>query len=145
MPIADGRWLREYHWQRERLWRWWTGLLHPVARKWGTEGQAIQAWVFDTWHRSGRLDILIDPQARILQWVRREALVRLWDQAAANPLAGVPLLGLATIEIMVRRLEASAGEPRAQGNSTAGQVVFEPVASERLTPRDCRMVGSGLT
>ena len=105
LPIAEDRWLREYCWQREKLHRWWVGRRHPWTRCWGTGGRAIRAWTFETWRRSGRLDDLVADDARVLNWVRRTPLQRLWDHARSDPLRAGPLLSLATIEFMVRRLE----------------------------------------
>lgn len=114
LPIAAGFWRREICWQREKLYRWWAGRRYPVLRRWGADGQAIRAWTFQTWRASGELDMLMAPDARILAWVRCEALRDLWTQATADPLQGGPLLGLATIEVMVRWLEDQSHQRRTQ-------------------------------
>ena len=106
LPITENRWLRQYHWQREKVYRWWLARRFPRVRQWGTGGRAMRAWTFDTWRRTGGLDLLTDPDARVLNWVERERLLNLWDQAPGDPAQVGPLLSLATIEIMVRRLEA---------------------------------------
>jgi hypothetical protein len=121
LPIAEDRWLRQYWWQREKLHRWWISWRHPWARNWGTGGRAIRAWTFDTWRRRGGLDVLISPDARVLNWVEREALLELWDRATREPLQAGPLLNLATIEIMVRSLERL---PAGMGPTRVDQLRF---------------------
>jgi len=111
LPITAGRWLREYHWQRERLWRWWIGYRYPITRKWGTDGHATQAWTFDTWRRSGTMNALLEPDARVLEWVRRDKLMALWDVATADPVKGPPVMALATLETIVRYLQELAVRP----------------------------------
>ncbi|MEP0844389.1 MAG: hypothetical protein HRF43_16950 [Phycisphaerae bacterium] len=106
MPVSAGRWLREYHWYREKLYRWWAGRRYPYFRRWGPAGNAIRGWTFETLLQSGSLNVLLADDARIRSWVRREALLDLWSAAAIDPLQGMPLLGLFTVEIMVRRLES---------------------------------------
>ena len=41
-----------------------------------------------------------------LNWVKRDRLLTLWNRAIENSLEAVPVLTLATIELMVRRLES---------------------------------------
>jgi hypothetical protein len=106
LPIAEDHWLREYCWQKEKVHRWWVRRRHPRARRWGLDGQAVRAWGFDIWRRSGALDVLIAPDARVLNWVKRDRLLALWNRAITNPLESVPVLTLATIELMIRWLEA---------------------------------------
>lgn len=129
MPIATDRWVREYCWQRERLSRWWNGWRYPLMARRGAEGTAIRCWTFETWQASGGLDMLRDPQARVLRWVRREALQDLWRRATRESPQGVPLLGMATIECMARWLEA-AGPLCRQGT------VVRRVRFEQTSPRD---------
>lgn len=106
LPIAEDRWLREYCWQKEKVHRWWAQRRYPQARLWGMDGHAVRAWGFDIWRRSGALDVLIAPDARVLNWVRRDRLLALWNRAIANPRESAPVLTLATIELTIRRLEA---------------------------------------
>jgi hypothetical protein len=68
---------------------------------------ALRAWALDVWRSSGRLDTLINPNARVLNWVRRETLLRSWQAADSDPVHAQLLLGLATIEIFVRSMEQS--------------------------------------
>ena len=106
LPIAEDRWWREYCWQKEKVHRWWAQRRYGQARRWGLDGQAVRAWGFDIWRRSGALDALIAPDARLLQWVKRDRLLALWNRAIVNPRESAPVLTLATIELTIRRLEA---------------------------------------
>ncbi|HPD30799.1 MAG TPA: asparagine synthase-related protein [Phycisphaerae bacterium] len=131
LPVSGNRWLREYCWQKERLHRWWTGLGHPWTRKWGTGGNAGRAWAFATWRATGGLDVLTSANARILNWVRRDRLMEVWEQAVRDPLECGPVMALATAEIMIRHLERI--RPGFRGVSP-GQVQF--VMME--TPASCK-------
>lgn len=134
LPISENRWLREYCWQKEKIHRWWTGLRYPWTRRWGTGGYAGRAWTFESWRRAGRLDVLTAPNARVLNWVRREKLVELWEHASRDPLECGPVMALATAEIMIRHLERI--RPGFRGAS-AGQVKFiamETREARRLEP-----------
>lgn len=111
LPISTDRLQREYAWQLDRAHRLYASLRFPMARRWGTSSAALRAWAFDVWKRSGRLDVLIDPSARILNWTRRDAVMELWASADASPKPAVPLLTLATIEVMCRWLETQSGRP----------------------------------
>jgi hypothetical protein len=106
LPIAEDRLLREYCWQKEKLHRRWTHWRYPWTRTWGMDGIAVRAWGFDLWRRSGALDVLIAPDARVLKWVKRDRLLAMWNRAIEMPREAVPVLTLATIELMVRRLES---------------------------------------
>jgi hypothetical protein len=120
LPIAGGRWAREYYWQREKLYRWYLRRRYPWTRRFGAGSKAIRAWVFETWRQSGALDVLTEPDARVLNWVRREPLMRLWELGVNDPLKAEPLLTLATLEMTVRRLERLATvrlEPEADRRS----------------------------
>jgi len=148
LPIAESRWLREYFWQREKLHRWWAGLRYPWTRTWGTGGHAIRAWTLETWRSGGGLDVLTEPNARVLNWVERRPLLALWDQATRDPpVAGPlldrasPLLNLATIETMVRWLERL---PAGMSPARADRVRFRsfvPVRSGQ-TDKTARLVRS---
>jgi hypothetical protein len=105
LPISGNRWLREYCWQKEKLHRLWTGWRHPWTHQLGTNGHAIRAWTFATWQAGGGLNLLLAPNARVLDWVVRDALTNLWQRAVRDPLEAGPILSLATIEIMIRHLE----------------------------------------
>lgn len=122
LPVADDRWLREYCWQKEKIHRWCTGLRHPWTRRWGTGGYAGRAWTFAVWRATGGLDVLTAPNARVLNWVRRESLITAWDQAVRDPLECGPVMALATAEIMIRHLERI--RPGFRGVS-AGRVKFD--------------------
>ncbi|MDM8005979.1 MAG: asparagine synthase-related protein [Phycisphaerae bacterium] len=121
LPISESWWLREYCWQKEKMHRWWTGLRHPWTRKWGTGGNAGRAWTFATWRATGGLDVLTTTNARVLNWVRRDRLMELWEQAVRDPLECGPVMALATAEIMIRHLERI--RPGFRGISP-GQVQF---------------------
>lgn len=138
LPVAESLWLREYCWQKERIHRWWTGLWHPWTRKWGTGGHAGRAWTFATWWATGAMDVLTAPNARVLNWVRREALTALWEQAVRDPLECGPVMALATAEIMIRHLERI--RPGFRGAS-AGQVQF--VVMMNPAPREPQPVLAG--
>jgi len=114
LPISDDWLWREYCWQREKISRWWTHRRHPWTRAWGISGSALRAWTFHHWQKSGALDVLIQKDARILEWIDRSALLKNWQQALKNPLQGSMLLNLATAEIMIRRLEKLEPIPSAQ-------------------------------
>ncbi|MGQ9650477.1 MAG: asparagine synthase-related protein [Phycisphaerae bacterium] len=133
LPISESRWLREYCWQKERLHCWWTGLRHPWTRKWGTGGNAGRAWTFAAWRAAGGLDVLTTANARVLNWVRRDRLMKLWEQAVRDPLECGPVMALATAEIMIRHLERI--RPGFRGVSP-GQVRF--TAIEAPSPREAR-------
>ncbi len=109
LPIGGGNLRREFHWQYAKAHAVWVGLLYPWTRTWGTSSAAIRAWTFDTWRRAGDLDILMCPDARVLEWVRPAALRELWDRSVRDPLQAEPLLTLATLETMIRWLEQSSG------------------------------------
>jgi len=109
LPLSDNHFLREYYWQKEKLHRWWTKKRHPWTRKWGIGGAALHARTFEVWRECGELNMLIAPDARILNWVDGNVLKQLWNRAEHDPNQAGPLLTLTTIEIMVRYLEQFAG------------------------------------
>ena len=84
------------------------------------------------------MDVLTAPNARVLNWVRREALMALWEQASRDPLECGPVMALATAEIMIRHLERV--RPGFRGAS-AGQVKF--VVMETPAPREPEPVLAG--
>jgi hypothetical protein len=131
MPIGADRWRREYCWQKEKLWRRWVRLRYPWTRRWGTTWSGLQAWTFDEWRRSGRLDSLAGGDARVCNWVRRVELLDCWNRLERDPLQCNRLFGLATIEIMVRWLEDRAGR-RFLNDRQASSIAFEelPVAAK---------------
>lgn len=139
MPVAGGRWLREYCWQKEKIYRWWIGLRHPWTRRWGTGGYAGRAWTFAVWRKAGGLDVLTAPTARVLNWVAREPLIALWERAARDPLECGPVLALATAEIMIRRLERVRPGFRGASAAMVGFTVMETPA-----PHEPRPVPAGL-
>lgn len=125
LPPSDDPWLREVCWQREKLHRAWVGLRHRWTRRWGTGGRAVGAWTFDAWRRSGGLDMLREDGARVLEWVEPEALKDLWRRAVQNPLEAGPLMSLATLEVMIRRLEQ---QRREEASVRCRRVTFRTVA-----------------
>ena len=68
--------------------------------------RALRAWALDVWDRSGRLDVLRDGDARVLNWVRREALLSLMHRARADARAAEQVLTIATLEVTCRHLES---------------------------------------
>lgn len=123
MPIASGRWLREYHWQREKLYRMWAGRHHPALRRWGPAGDSIRGWTFQTLLAQGAFEPMLDDRARVYEWVRRDAVMGLWSKAITDPLTAMPLMGLLTVETMVRWLES---------HSTSATVDPEAIHFERI-------------
>jgi len=105
LPIARGRLLREWCWQRERIHRLWAGWRWPATRRWGMSARFVQAQLFEAWRRDGDLARIASPDARVRAWVRPERLDSLWRQAVADPGTSAILLTLGTIETMVRALE----------------------------------------
>lgn len=105
LPIAQDRLLREYCWQREKIHRWWTYRRYPKTRAWGLAGEFLTAWLFENWRQTSNMGGMLDSDARILEWVRPEALSRLWSAAESDPRQAAPLLTLATIETMLRQME----------------------------------------
>jgi len=105
LPISESRLLREYFWQREKLYRFWAARRYPQTRTWGPGGRWNMAWIFNTWRQAGDLSLITEPDARVLNWVARPAMKILWRQALQDPSQATPLLALGTIETMVRFLE----------------------------------------
>jgi hypothetical protein len=69
------------------------------------DGQAVRAWTFHHWRNTGRMDVLLERDARLLHWLRPEAIRRVWDRALDDPLETSPVLLLATLEIALRSLD----------------------------------------
>ena len=107
LPISDSRWLREYCWQREKLYRLWSRVRYPQTRRWGTGGDYLTMWVFDNWRKGGDLQRLLEPDARVLNWLDRDRLLAAWQQAADDPNLAWIVMTAGTIETMVRWLERS--------------------------------------
>ena len=121
-PIAEGRLLREYCWQRDKIHRWRAHRRYPKTRAWGMAGEYLTAWLFETWRQSGDLNGILDAKARVLEWVRPEGVNRLRTVAESDPRQAAPLLTLATIETMIRRLEqlpSLAGQSSRNTDATA--------------------------
>jgi hypothetical protein len=129
LPVSTNRFWREYHWQMGKLRRRLIERHYPWTQAWGSGNAAIRAWVFDVWRRSGGLDILLDRRARVLEWVRRDALRQLWQRAVANPLEAQPILTLATLEVMLRWLDGLAG--RSFEASASSQLLWSRPQSMR--------------
>jgi hypothetical protein len=127
LPIATHRWLREYHWQREKLYRRWIGWRHHWPDGWGLTGPAVRAWTFETWRRSGALEVLLCASARVLEYVRREALLDLWSATVREPLTANTILGLATAEFMIRWLQEL---PAARSPARGENVRFQQIGSD---------------
>ncbi len=106
LPVAADRWLREYHWQREKLHRLWSWTRHREVRRFRSTGHLMAAWLFDTWARRGDLGLILDSNARVRPYVERDVLLNLWPRAWRDPQATRPLLTLGTLEIMLRELES---------------------------------------
>lgn len=135
LPVAANRLLREYYWQMDRLHRWYARARYSVARRHGTSSAALRSWALDVWRRSGRLDILREPTARILEWVRRESLLDLWRRSAADARSAEQVLTLATLEVMIRRLESQPAsqevEPQRRSERT-GETIGTSQASSHF-------------
>jgi len=104
--ISENRLLREYHWQREKLYRLWAAHRYPQTANYGLGGKWTTAWIFNTWRQAGDLSLITEPDARVLNWVAKPRLQAFWEQALRDPTKAVPLLSLGTIEAMVRYLES---------------------------------------
>jgi hypothetical protein len=118
LPLTDDWLWREYCWQREKMYRWCVQRRHPWTREWGISGTAMRAWTFHHWQKSGALDMLTRKDARILEWVDRDALMDVWHLGRQNPLKGTQLLDLATVETMIRWLEEIKPLPSAQASQS---------------------------
>jgi hypothetical protein len=105
LPISDGRWLREYCWQREKLQRLWSRVRYPQTRRWQAWIDHLTMWIFDNWRQGGDLQLLLEPDARILNWVDRTQLFHLWSLASYQPSLAWIMMTAGTIETMVRWLE----------------------------------------
>jgi hypothetical protein len=105
MPIDEDRWLREKIWQREKLFRFYSAIRYPAARRWGMDSQTVRAWTFHHWQRTGRLNVLLERDARVLNWVRPDAVRDAWERSLRQPRESSPILLLATIEIALRSLD----------------------------------------
>jgi len=130
LPITKNRLLREYCWQAEKLYRFRAGRRYPQTRRWGLGGAFKTACVFEPWHNAGNLGLILEPGARVLNWVAGPALKTLWQIVLQDPSQATPLLALKTIETMVRFLERLAplhepelGNVSAQMRSETGVVV----------------------
>ncbi|HSW45207.1 MAG TPA: asparagine synthase-related protein [Phycisphaerae bacterium] len=106
LPVSRDRLLREYAWQREKLYRAWAKCRHPQIRRWGWSGDLVTMWIFNTWRQHGDLPVLLEPGARILDWIDGVQMRAAWDQADSDPRQALILLTLGTFETYVRRLES---------------------------------------
>jgi hypothetical protein len=129
LPMAKDWLLRQWCWHSEKLHRWWAHGRYPWTRRLGTDGAAVRAWGFLHWRESGRLDVLRDRDARVLRWVRGESLDELWRTTENDPLKCVPLLTLATIELMLRWLE-TLPLPQRTGAHATPELKREPTERE---------------
>ena len=134
LPIAEGRLVREWAWQREKLHRFWAGWRWPATRRWGMGPRLVQASLFESWRKRGDLEQITRPDARVREWVRPEKLDALWRQAVADPGTSGLLLTLGTIETMVRALACA---PRLTGSQPMRPLRFEriensPFPSEKV-------------
>ncbi len=130
LPIAADRWLREYHWQNEKLHRMWAWLRHPEVRRFRSTGHLMAAWLFDTWAHRGDLGLIRQSDARIRPYVDQAALLDCWVRAPRDPSAVRPLLTLGTIEIMLRDLE---NRPRINGSAYPTGIRYRRVDSPQTT------------
>lgn len=150
LPVSGGRWQREWCWQRERVHRIAQAILRPWTRRFGTGGQAIRAWTFDQWRRSGGLEPLFETCARIRPFIQPTELDRIRQRAALDASAAGPLLSLATIEHALRHLEALGrekipdpapwlhfmrlnGRPASPSDKDAGLSIAGPIDAAVLT------------
>ncbi len=115
MPLIDNRWLREYCWQRERLYSWWSKVRHADVRRYGRDSLAARAWTFETCRQAGLFEPMLATDARVRAWVRQGALQGLWSSACANPRRSIPLLTLLTAETMIRELERTGSHEATHG------------------------------
>jgi len=108
LPMTSNRLLREYCWQAEKLYRFWAKWRYPQVRRWSVWGKFNVACAFEAWRKAGDLGRIVEPDARVLEWVYEPALRALWRQALRDPNKATPILALGTIETMVRFLEQLA-------------------------------------
>ncbi|MBI4578296.1 MAG: hypothetical protein HY718_01245 [Planctomycetes bacterium] len=109
MPLVRGRWARESRWRREQLYSTWARLRYQSVRRYGRDSLAARAWAFETCQNSGMFEPLLAGDARVLEYLRPNAVRRLWMTACVKPRECVPLLSLLTIEVMIRELECPRG------------------------------------
>jgi hypothetical protein len=126
LPLAASMLLREYCWQREKLSRWWAYRTHPQTRAWGTGAGYTAAIAFETWRQHGGLARLIEPDARVLAWVKMDRLHDLWHDASRDPTTSSLLLTLGTIETYIRHLEQCAP---LNGSTLVERVRFRVIAT----------------
>lgn len=133
LPLTRNRLRRQICWQKEKLHRWWTRRHHADARRYGMDGAAVRAWGFDAWRTSGAMDVLLESNARVLRWVRPDRLLALWSRAVVDPTTAVPILTLATLETMIRRLESwrSISVPEALEPAITNDFVAQSLEMER--------------
>lgn len=144
LPISQNRWLREYCWQKARVYRHYANLRYSTARRWGQSSSALRAWTFDVWRREEGFEHLLRGQdARIAQWVRPDVVTRLWESAGADATAAAALLTLGTIETAVRFFEttpalgARLGESLSVPASTPRSSVSSHMLQGSCTWADC--------
>ncbi len=105
MPLLQHRWLREWCWQREKLFTAWSRWRYADVRRYGRDALAARAWAFDVCRKQGVLEVLDDPHARVLNWVRADALRDACSAARRNPRQSLLVLTLLTAETTIRDLE----------------------------------------
>lgn len=132
MPLSAGRWSREYHWKLEKLYSLWARLRYPAVRRWGRDSVAARAWAFEVLRRAGAFEPMLDPHARICEWVRPESLRDLWEVASRDPRRSVPLFSLWTIESTIRRLESES-----QARGMDHPIIFRVLRTAGLPSREC--------
>lgn len=126
LPLAGGTLLREYCWQREKISRWWAHHTYPQTRAWGTGAGYTAAIAFETWRQHGGLARLVEPDARVLAWVKEDRLHDLWHDALRDPTTSSLLLTLGTIETYIRHLEQCSP---LNGLTAVERVRFQTIAT----------------
>jgi len=111
LPLTTGAWRRNWCWQKEKLFRAWARWRYPWTRQLGLGTPGMMALTLQAWKASGALDVLLEPDARVLECVRPERLNRLWREADGDKDALTLLMGVATAEIALRHFENTRAGP----------------------------------
>ncbi len=138
LPLTTDAWSRNWCWQKEKLFRAWARLRHPWTREVGLGAAGMLMLTLRAWKASGALDMLLEPDARVLECLRRDSLKRLWHQADVDKDALALLMGVATAEIALRDLEDArpatpptvVGEVRFRSMETRGKAANAATAED---------------
>lgn len=131
MPLTDHRWLREYRWRIEKLYSRWARLRYSDVRRWGRDSLAIRAWTFEACRQANLFAPVLAADARVLEWVRPQAVRDLWQTVCRDPRRSIPLLNLLTIELMVRELERMPATERSES-----PLAFRPLKTPARSSRE---------